>query len=474
MSRRPLTLATTLSLYIGGGLFALAVIFGIALQQGVSRILDDALTEQSRALAKQLAIVTLDAVLVHDYGTLERFLRDLAHETGVRYLRIRRSDGETLGEVGVPPPEPGGPSTVTVVQPVVLADNPIGDVTVAYSRQPVDRLILRLSLVGLAGTALITLCLFFLQRRIIERRLIRPMQALARQVSPLRGAPAASVNGLPEELVRIGRTFGELCQEIMRHGQDREDMQRLALTATHRLCHDQRMVMVGQMVAGLAHALNTPLGNILGYAQRAQQSTREPTVLEQLAIIERQARSCTATVEHLLSGVRSPEPRVVPMDLVETVRQSVRLMTPVVVDRGTRTVTVEGCEACPVRADPGLVEQVLFNLLTNAADAGAHTIQVRLACFPDRAELAVEDDGAGVPETVRGRLFLPFVTSKDPGQGTGLGLYLCKTLLGSMGGDIDLLESRPGKTVLRVTLPRRLEAGVPPETRLDELPRPDR
>jgi hypothetical protein len=231
-----LTLSATLSLYMGGGLFSLALAFGIAMQLSMSRILEDALHDKSRALAHQLALVTLDAMLVHDYGTLERYLRDIARETGVEYIRIRREDGEVLGEVGTAVPDRGEGSRVTVAYPVMLTERPVGEVTVSYSGQPVQDAILSLSLIGLAGTATVSLLLFIVLRQVIERRLVRPVQGLASQFRPAGTYPRPAPDSLPVELARIARTFADLGDAIARHDKERDAYQQLALAATHKLC----------------------------------------------------------------------------------------------------------------------------------------------------------------------------------------------------------------------------------------------
>ena len=93
----------------------------------------------------------------------------------------------------------------------------------------------------------------------------------------------------------------------------------------------------------------------------------------------------------------------------------------------------------------------MFNLMTNAADAGARSLGILIEETGTEVHLTLVDDGSGVPEAIRPRLFEPFVSSKPPGKGTGLGLHICKTLLNSVGADIELLDTSPQGSRFHIT-----------------------
>ena len=98
------------------------------------------------------------------------------------------------------------------------------------------------------------------------------------------------------------------------------------------------------------------------------------------------------------------------------------------------------------------MEQILFNLVFNAVQAGAHEIRLIPSAEPTPG-LSVADDGPGLPESVRARLFEPFVTTKPAGQGTGLGLAISQRLAREMGAELALAESAQGT---------RFHLGFPP------------
>ncbi len=445
------TLSRTLSLSIGGGLLALSLLLGLGVTQGVTRLLDQAFQDKAEALARQLATISLDALLISDYGTLERYLSDLQAQPGVRYLQVRRSDGEILGEVGEAtlPRERG--DQVQVQWPISIGAKPLGDVTVSYDRAPVQAAIRTISLQWAGGLLVLMTALYFWLNRTLEHRLIRPIQRIARQMTGARGRPIDPAEPLPRELARIAEIFARLCTEIEEQGRRNESAERLARHATERLCREQRLASIGQMAAGLAHGLNTPLGNIIGYAQQAFADTGEEQRLQRLRVIEDQARVCAGIVRDLLDAVHPPEANPRPVDLVERVDAVIRLMEPILRDRGVVQVSRRGEAGAPAWADPSCIEQVLFNLLSNAVDAGATQLKLRIHDAGDRIHLDVEDNGTGIPAEICPRLFDAFVTSKARGKGSGLGLHICKTLLLSTGGDIVLSRPGPGGTAFRIT-----------------------
>ena len=451
MVKHTRSLSAMLSLHIGGGLLVLGLLLGIAVAEGTGRLLEQAFHDKAEALARQLATVSLDSILVYDYGTLERYLRDLKAQPGVRYLQVRRHDGEVLGEAGeLPLPRDAG-DQVLVRWPVQLGDNPLGEVTVSYDAAPVRQAVRRISLWGAAGLIVAVAVLYFWLGITLERRLIRPVQAIAARVSQRRDDPDLPWDRMPEELVRVARTFGRLRTRVENAARQREEADRLSRSATERLCRDQRLASVGQMAAGLAHGLNTPLGNIIGYTQQALRDTDDERLRTRLTVIEEQARVCSDIVRNLLDSVRPPEAHPRSLNLMDKVQAAVQLMGPVLRDRGVGDIRVEGGARVPIWADPTCLEQVLFNLMTNAADAGAHSLDLTVEETEAEVRLTLADDGSGVPEEVRLRLFEPFVTGKPPGKGTGLGLHICKTLLNSVGADIELLDTEPGGSRFRIT-----------------------
>ena len=119
-------------------------------------------------------------------------------------------------------------------------------------------------------------------------------------------------------------------------------------------------------------------------------------------------------------------------------------------------IDVDAPAGLHVQGDGGRLRQVLLNLVANAARAGAHRVRIRAAAEGPRVRLEVADDGPGIPEAIRPRLFEPFVTTRE--DGNGLGLAVSRRIVERHGGSLALLPATPGAT-FRIELPRAEEAG---------------
>lgn len=449
------SISQLLSLYIGGGLMVMIVLWSVLIGQGVTGLVQGELEDTARALARQLAIVSLDAILLQDYGTLERFVTDLAGQSHMHAIRIERIDGEMLAEAVSG--EFMQAHLRTLEEPIVLLDRELGRVRVSYVTQAAESLAWRLVILGSAVALVLGLAVFLLLQRVLQRRLIRPIRLLAEGVSPLRESPELP-HDAPQELASLAHSFEQMREELRAHLDARDRALHFAREASKRLVRDRQLAATGQLAAGLAHGLNTPLGNIVGYSQMAREVLAEPggveRAREQLAIIERQAESCGRIVRDLMTASREPAADMTLIELSPQLASTASLVRPLMREYGVRTLVCRGNDDLRVWADPAVLEHVLFNLLTNAAQAGAQ--HVEMVSSEDGAGVVIDvcDDGPGLAESIRARAFEPFVSSKHAGEGTGLGLYMCRILLNSLGGEIELVSSQPGETIFRLHLRR--------------------
>lgn len=218
-----------------------------------------------------------------------------------------------------------------------------------------------------------------------------------------------------------------------------------------------------ELLRNLAHEVKNPLGGIRGAAQLLESDLTREEDRECTGVILDEADRLTHLVERLLEPYRSAE-RTGPVELhelLEHVKSLIAHEFPEVAFVRDYDVSIP-----PVLADEGRLTQVFLNLVRNAAEAlrgGAvpeprielRTRFVRDAFVGDvrrKRALALEvlDNGPGIPEAIRDRIFFPLVTGRA--EGSGLGLSLVKSYVEEAGGSV-LVESRPGRTVFRVLLP---------------------
>lgn len=219
-----------------------------------------------------------------------------------------------------------------------------------------------------------------------------------------------------------------------------------------------RLSLVGQMMSSLLHDLRTPISAVAGYAElmaeeddpaaRASFARRVRVALEQIEEMTQEVLQF-ARGEHGLA-VREVELAAFVDATVQVVRAEL--------GRFDATVEVEGEIAGTVRLDAGKLRRVVSNLARNAGQAGARRVVWRLARADGRLLLELHDDGHGISEEVRERLFQPFATFGKQG-GTGLGLAMARRVVEAHGGTIEV-ESEPGRgTVFRIALPPEPPAG---------------
>jgi PAS domain S-box-containing protein len=233
-----------------------------------------------------------------------------------------------------------------------------------------------------------------------------------------------------------------------------------------QLVQSDRLAALGTMAAGVAHEVNNPLAylmlNLEWIARKLPSVGQDPASLEGLTAMLDEARHGAQRVSTIVRELRSfsradGETRT-RVDLAEVVQSGIRIAGHEIRHKARIVTSFE--PARPVWANEARLEQVVINLLLNAAqampEARADHNEIRLSVRPDgeeRTVLEVFDNGEGIALDVLPRIFDPFFTTKPVGVGTGLGLSICHGIVTSLGGHIGAY-SEPGEgTTFRVVLP---------------------
>lgn len=217
----------------------------------------------------------------------------------------------------------------------------------------------------------------------------------------------------------------------------------------------EKLAALGQLSAGLAHELNTPLGSILGYARlllKEQGLSRQEK--ERLTIIAEQANRGSAIIRGLLNFARQSSPEPGDTDINALINDTVQILGFEFIRREI-TMQMDLGEIPVLKADKRQIEQVLFNLLVNAMQAitARGTIGIRTRRSEQAVLIEIRDNGSGMTKDVQTRIFDPFFTTKAIGEGTGLGLSICAGIISAHGGSIQV-ESEEGKgSAFLVSLP---------------------
>lgn len=218
----------------------------------------------------------------------------------------------------------------------------------------------------------------------------------------------------------------------------------------------EKMAAIGQLAAGVAHELNTPLASIAGYAEELQAIVKGggERVEHYAGVIRSQTERCKGITQSLLNFARKGELQIRPLDVNAVLREAGEYVRFKKKEPGYAVETDLG-PLPPVKADPGQLLQVFLSLLVNAADAmeSGGSIRVRTRAEGGRVWITVSDTGCGIPAEDLKKVFEPFFTTKAPGQGTGLGLSLSYGIVTQLGGAIEV-SSTPGRgTTVTISLP---------------------
>ena len=253
-----------------------------------------------------------------------------------------------------------------------------------------------------------------------------------------------------------------------------------------RLRHSEKLATMGQMAAEIAHEVGTPLNVIGGRARSIARRTHDAAEMQKNAeIITVQVERITKIIRQVLDFSRKQRPTVTRVDLGRVVSEALEFVGELI-KRQRITVALHAPENLPsIPGDPDEIQQVCLNLVTNAVHAmpSGGRLSVTLAEVIRRKEglalaapapyllMEVGDTGVGIPPGDRERIFEAFFTTKDTGEGTGLGLAVAKGIVKDHDGWIEVDDRVEGGAVFRVFLPTSTETLAEEPTNPSDLPK---
>jgi two-component system sensor histidine kinase HydH len=213
-----------------------------------------------------------------------------------------------------------------------------------------------------------------------------------------------------------------------------------------QVTHQQRLALLGNLAAGLAHEIRNPLSSLKGFATYFRERLAESAEDRQNAeIMVAEVERLNRVITRLLDLTRPEEPEATDLDFLALTRETAAIITPLALKAGVEVRLSSSRENLPLRGDSDQLKQALLNLFLNALEAmpdgGVLTVQVD---EPEgwTARLIVEDTGMGIAAADLAHIFDPYFTTKA--GGTGLGLAVVQKILVAHGGEIQV-TSEPGK-----------------------------
>lgn len=256
---------------------------------------------------------------------------------------------------------------------------------------------------------------------------------------------------LPEEEKLIGAVAREVGLIVQRKEAEAERG-----SLQQQLIHADRLATIGQLAAGVAHELNEPLGSILGFAQLAQKCPQLPPQagrdIEKIVTASLYARE---VIRKLMVFARQVPARKESLDLNQVIEDGLHFLEARCSKSGVTVVRELARDLPHIVADPAQLKQVLVNLVVNAVQAMPQggTLTIGTRAIDSSVELSVEDTGTGMSEDVLEKIFLPFFTTKDVNEGTGLGLSVVHGIVATHGGKIEARSRPESGTRFEIHLP---------------------
>ena len=250
-----------------------------------------------------------------------------------------------------------------------------------------------------------------------------------------------SIEKMTGELVERNKELWNLQQEMERVGQ---------------------AAALGWMTGAIAHELGTPLNSVLGYTQLLAQEDLLPEKARRHAkTIESQVQRMAGIVQYYLDRTRGSTSKRGHVNVNELVRETLLLLKPVFAEKNVQVVS-QLAESLPsLNAHGGSLQRVLINLLNNAVDSLAEERRITIATHVAQATeqqrsgimIVISDTGAGISPDLLPTVFDFFMTTKNPGSGTGLGLAVCQEIVKEHGGKIAISSQIEKGTTVRIFLP---------------------
>ncbi len=223
-----------------------------------------------------------------------------------------------------------------------------------------------------------------------------------------------------------------------------------------QLRHADRLATIGLLAAGVAHELNEPIGNVLGFAQLVKKCEGLPEqARDDIGKIEHVALYARDVITKLLVFARQMPPQKMPVSLNRVVEDAIYFFRARCAKEGIEVECRLEPDLPEIVADPAQLNQVVVNLVVNAFQAmpKGGSLTIRTGTDDRGVLLTVEDTGMGMEEETVEKIFVPFFTTKDVGEGTGLGLPVAHGIVTSHGGSIAVSSEIGRGTRFEILLP---------------------
>jgi signal transduction histidine kinase len=350
---------------------------------------------------------------------------------------------------------------LSIILPLNLSEGKRGALEIVKPLALIENDISRARLNRLSTTLLLLATIFLIVFLVLRRSLSRPIRSLlvgARALGEGDLSHRVKVQTSGDELAQLAAEFNRMADNLAEQRRAAETEAENRLNLEKELRHSERLASVGRLAAGIAHELGAPLNVIDARAEQLiekQDASREKQI-KNLTIIRTQSSRITNIVRQLLNLARPYNLHFKEIKITDLIKSSLEGFEP------NETVKIEFSaeEDLTVSGDEDYLQQVFVNIFLNAVQAMNAVGNLKIEISSTRRDsknyvaTVISDTGKGIaPENLE-KIFDPFYTTKDIGQGTGLGLAVSRRIVEEHGGAIEVENNAEGGASFTVLLPK--------------------
>jgi two-component system, NtrC family, sensor kinase len=290
----------------------------------------------------------------------------------------------------------------------------------------------------------------------VEERLEKRVRELEIEIEEVKSLSQARSRLLEANVTELNDVY-KVLSEKLREIRTRDERIKVFVD---ELIRANKLSSLGELAGSIAHEIKNPLISIQGFAKRIEKSEDKQKTLDYARLIDEESGRLSKVLVKLLEFSRMDEPRKEPLDINEIVDDTVLFMEHHLTRFRNVEMVVEKERALPrVEVDKIHVQQSLVNIMMNAAQAMPEGGKIRIETGKDEGSVyvSVTDSGPGIKEENLGKIFEPFFSTKEKGEGTGLGLSLCKRLIEANNGKIEVKSKMGEGSTFRIVLPYKAE-----------------
>ena len=361
-----------------------------------------------------------------------------------------------------------------ISEPVLFEGRSLGGITITGSLTPIYQALRKSEKVILFYIILDTVFIVLVGIYLLSRIVVKPIHNLLHMTDAYQGGEIALLfdETSRNEIARLSRSLGNMLKRLDENKRDMkthisslEEANKELQQAQNELLRSEKLASVGRLAAGVAHEIGNPIGIIFGYLELIRKGDISEEEREDfLDRIQSQITRIDRIIGELLGFSRPSSAEVQDIHVHDVIRDTTSMLKPQPIFDEIQIDLALNAPNDTVRANPGQLQQVLVNIMMNAADAlsekdaanknGPEKRLIIESKSTDRSiNVRLIDNGPGMPEEELPRILDPFYTTKDPGKGTGLGLSVSYRIVEGMDGTISIESVLGEGTTITIDLP---------------------